>query len=82
MINEFKFGNKVGDIIDEYAMLLEFSKNEKEDVFYFPSQRLIQLVSRGNPSENNNDKTPNFLTITFVKDLLTMMTNNSLQFLR
>jgi hypothetical protein len=82
MINKFQFGNKVDDIMEEYTNLLELSKNKKGDVFYFPSLNLIQLISRGNPSESDNDKISNFLTITFVKDLLTMMTNNSLQFLR
>ena len=82
MINKFQFDNKVDDIMGKYTDLLELSKNEKGDVFYFPSLNLIQLISRGNPSESDNDKIPNFLTITFVKDLLIMMTNNSLQFLR
>ena len=82
MINKFQFGNKVDDIMGEYTNLLELSKNSKGDVFYLPSVNLIQLISRGNPSENNNNKTPNYLTITIVKDLLIMMTNNSLQFLR
>ena len=80
MINKFQFGKKVGDVISEYTSLLILSKKKYEDVFYLPTQNLIQIISRVDSSVNI--KTPNYLTITIVKDLLIMMTDNSLKFLR